>query len=83
MNTLMTEYTFSVNPCIDRVGFDITLDHKIDPVKKKRWYVAYGTQDGHERHMRSLTDTLCDEFFPKPRVKKEKKAKDEANSSGG
>lgn len=75
---LMTQYTYTVDAS-PRGGVDVTLTNNTDPLKKKVWYVAMGTVEGLGAHMRSLTDELCDGFFPKPREKKPKKVVDESN----
>lgn len=69
---LMTTYTYQIVQ--DDSGSHITLSHNTDPVKVKKFFIA-GQRDVERlhSHMQSLTDELCDGFFPRPREKKGKK----------
>jgi len=75
---LMTQYTYLLWQ--DDRGTHIKLMHKELQEKVKHFFIAGQRDPGPiHSHMRSLTDELCDGFFPDPnrRKKKEKKPKEE------
>lgn len=43
------------------------------PLREKMWWIASGNKDLIHDHMNSLTDELCEGFFPKERLSKEAK----------
>lgn len=72
---LMTQYNYTITE--HERGLTIVLQHNTDPVKRKTFELSpFYKAAGLDRHMRSLTDELCDGFFPAPRKIKEKKVKD-------
>jgi len=45
----------------------------VEKPREKDWYIAGASVDNITHHMNSLTDELCEQFFPKPRLSKEEK----------
>jgi hypothetical protein len=74
MEQLMTQYSFDVK--VQSPGLVITLTRLADSAVKV-WTRAAADADetwvhNMSMHMKSLTDELCESFFPHEKVKKEK-----------
>ena len=72
---LTENWDFHVFPGLPHTGgvYVDLWELNVDKPREKDWWIAGASVENITHHMNSLTDELCEQFFPKPRLSKEEK----------